>query len=413
MALERLASRYGYPRTVLQAAYEPGFGIRGLGVDLAHGNVFKMDAHRFVGRVWHGAGPLDKEVRKAIYTNRKVSPADPSIVMVDTLFSLPEISLYCQLVALLEGPGSGEVARQHGFEKLWRDLREAMDELHRDGTLKARILADIPRYIRRDPALAETLHRFRSAGKRLFLLTNSEPTYTHIVMQYLFEGAHAGYPTWRDYFDLVITSASKPAFFDSDAPFFEVKPDLTASTEPASALKRGAMYVGGNFHALSGLAGLVGDDVLYVGDHIYGDILRSKRSTSWRTAMIIPEMERELDRTLALKTEIDDLDRIEEAAFQLELDRSALALDGIRDLELNSQLKDLTMRARELEQGISNHFNPAWGQLFRDRAELSAFGAQVEDYACVYTSRVSNFRSYSPSFYFRSPRDRMAHELTR
>lgn len=414
MVLERLVARDGYPAAILAAKYEPGFAIRGLGVDMAHGNVFKMDSHRFVGRVWHGAGPLEKETRKAIYTNRKLSPADPSIMMVDTLFSLPEISLYCQLVELLYGTnGSSRPATQGSYERLWRDLREAMDELHRDGTLKARILADIPRYIQRDPALAETLHRFRSAGKRLFLLTNSEPHYTEAVMSYLLAGAHSAYPSWRDYFDLVITSAKKPMFFGSEEPFRELGPDLSPSPEPAASLKRGGLYLGGNFQDLSRMAGLVGDDVLYVGDHIYGDILRSKRSTSWRTAMVIPEMERELENTLAMQEEILQLDRAEEIAFQLELDRAALALDGIRNLELNAQLKEVTQRAQALEQTIANRFNPAWGQLFRDRAELSAFGAQVEDYACVYTSRVSNFRNYSPSFYFRSPRDRMSHELAR
>ena len=185
------------------------------------------------------------------------------------------------------------------------------------------------------------------------------------------------------------------------------------SDEPATTLKRGGMYLGGNFHALSRMGGLVGDDVLYVGDHIYGDILRSKRQTSWRTAMVIPEMDRELENAVGMRSEIQELDRVEEFAFQLELDRSALAMEGIRNPELNAQLKEVTLRAQSLELEISNRFNPAWGQLFRDRAELSAFGAQVEDYACVYTSRVSNFRNYSPSFYFRSPRDRMSHELAR
>lgn len=441
MVLERLAERYGYPQGVLGVKYQPGFAIRGLAVDTAHGNVFKMDSHRFVGRVWHGAGPLDRESRKRIYTNRKLSPADPSIVMVDTIFSLPEISLYCQLVDLLEhggeqraqAPGAGEglqviahadgsaphVAQIHtdgrhvSYERLWRELREAMDELHRDGTLKARILADVPRYIQRDPNLAETLHRFRSSGKSLFLLTNSEPHYTQAVMRHLLHGEHQAYPSWLDYFDLVITSARKPMFFGSEEPFREVLEDGSLSPDPATQLRRGVLYTGGNFQALSRLAGLIGDDVLYVGDHIYGDILRSKRSTSWRTAMVIPEMERELELTMKMATEIHELERLEEMAFQLELDRSALALDKIRNVELNAQLKELNVRAQALETTIANDFNPAWGQIFRDRAELSAFGAQVEDYACVYTSRVTNFRSYSPSFYFRSPRDRMAHEITR
>ena len=48
--------------------------------------------------------------------------------------------------------------------------------------------------------------------------------------------------------------------------------------------------------------------------------------------------------------------------------------------------------------------------MFREGNEVSKFGEQVEAYACVYTSRVSNFRFYSPMQYFRGPRDRMPHE---
>ncbi len=40
--------------------------------------------------------------------------------------------------------------------------------------------------------------------------------------------------------------------------------------------------------------GIGGDRVLYVGDHIYGDILRSKKSSLWRTCMVVQELEREL-----------------------------------------------------------------------------------------------------------------------
>lgn len=412
MALDRLVSKYGYPAAFLAARYEPGFAIRGLAVDKAHGNVFKMDSHRFVGRVWHGRGALEKDARRAIYTNRKLSPADPSIVMVDTLFSLPEISLYAQLVALVDAEAAQRVPSETpNYERLWRDLRESMDEIHRDGTLKTQILADIPRYIARDLHLAETLHRFRSAGKRLFLLTNSEPAYTNAVMHHLLHGAHQAYQSWRDYFDLVVTAARKPLFFSSEDPFFEVNADLSLQSEPATQLRRGGMFSGGNFLELSRLAGIVGDDVLYVGDHIYGDILRSKRATHWRTAMIIPEMDRELEHIQGHTAALAEMEAIERSAYQLELDRAALLRDGVRDHELNHQIKELTTRANALEDEVAHHMNPAWGQLFRDRAELSAFGAQVEDYACIYTSRVSNFRFYSPTFYFRSPRDRMAHEL--
>ena len=37
-----------------------------------------------------------------------------------------------------------------------------------------------------------------------------------------------------------------------------------------------------------------GEGVLYVGDHIFTDVLRSKRSLGWRTCLIVPEMSSEL-----------------------------------------------------------------------------------------------------------------------
>jgi FMN phosphatase YigB (HAD superfamily) len=331
--------------------------------------------------------------------------------MVDTLFSLPEISLYCQLIHANDSLPAG--AFRPPYERLWRDLREAMDELHRDGTLKARIIQDLERYIVRDPALAETLHRFRSSGKRLFIMTNSHAPYTRKVMSFLLDAAYPGYQRWEDYFDFTVTAARKPVFFNCDEPFFEVAADGSLATEPATALKRGRLYHGGNFQDLTRLVGMIGDEVLYVGDHIYGDILRSKRDTSWRTAMIIPEMDRELEQVQRHAPALDRLGELEEVRFQLNLERTARALDGDRARALGEDARALNREIAQLEQEIADAFSPYWGMLFRDRAELSAFGTQVEDYACVYTSRVSNFGLYSPVWYFRSPRDRMAHELQR
>ena len=60
---------------------------------------------------------------------------------------------------------------------------------------------------------------------------------------------------------------------------------------------------------------------------------------------------------------------------------------------------------------MDQRFHPYWGSLLKEANEQSSFGAQVEEYACLYTSRVSNFLAYSPQQYFRSPRDVMAHEI--
>lgn len=48
-----------------------------------------------------------------------------------------------------------------------------------------------------------------------------------------------------------------------------------------------------------------GDEVLYVGDHIYGDIVKSKKDIGWRTMLVVPELALELE--LAGKTQVRDI----------------------------------------------------------------------------------------------------------
>lgn len=40
--------------------------------------------------------------------------------------------------------------------------------------------------------------------------------------------------------------------------------------------------------------GTYGHEVLYVGDHIFGDILKSKKARGWRTFLVVPELNHEL-----------------------------------------------------------------------------------------------------------------------
>lgn len=54
------------------------------------------------------------------------------------------------------------------------------------------------------------------------------------------------------------------------------------------------VYSGGSCDVFTKLIGAKGKDVLYVGDHIFGDILKSKKIRGWRTFLIVPELVREL-----------------------------------------------------------------------------------------------------------------------
>ena len=66
-----------------------------------------------------------------------------------------------------------------------------MDLCHRDGSLKQLVAVDPERYIHPDLRLGPTLEMLRSAGKKLFLATNSQWDYTSVVMNFLLTGGLA------------------------------------------------------------------------------------------------------------------------------------------------------------------------------------------------------------------------------
>lgn len=52
--------------------------------------------------------------------------------------------------------------------------------------------------------------------------------------------------------------------------------------------------VSGSSDTICDLLGAKGKDILYIGDHIFGDILKSKKRQGWRTFLVIPELAQEL-----------------------------------------------------------------------------------------------------------------------
>ncbi len=330
--------------------------------------------------------------------------------------------------------GRGE---QVDYRRLFDDIREAIDTVHRDGTLKAEVKKDLPRYLVKDPELGPALHKLRSGGKKLFVLTNSLWDYTESVMSYVLDGVLPEYPSWRNYFDAVITGAAKPAFFTERRSLEQLGPAGEPLGEP-TALERGRWYQGGDLATLERLLGIGGDRVLYVGDHIYGDILRSKKSSLWRTCMIVGELEDELAWLDASHDAVAELARLEDLRVRVEdeisvhrstlnvldrrLERDAPAPDvrarldqeralAKQELEsLRAARRDANDRIEALQRSVEEGLNRYWGLTFKEGNENSRFGEQIEVYACLYTSRVSNLVYYSPMQYFRSPRAAMPHE---
>ena len=81
-------------------------------------------------------------------------------------------------------------------------------------------------------------------------------------------------------------------------------------------LEIGNTFQGGNWlHLHSMLEIDAGEEILYVGDHLYSDVLRSKRTLGWRSCFIMPELEdemRDFSENKELASNISDLRRLME-----------------------------------------------------------------------------------------------------
>ncbi len=428
-AKEKLV-RLGYPRAILRLTYQPDFVVRGLLVDKARGNILKMDRHHYVVRAYHGTRKLPSEMRKRLYTlKRRIGPGGSTYATVDTLFSLPEIGLYAQMVDLLD-----KLEERPNYRLLYDDVRAVVDEAHADGSIK-RVIAKKPqRYLEDDPKLPVTLDRMRNHGLRLFLLTNSEASYTGLIMDQLLSGKVPARPHWTDFFDLVVVRAGKPGFFGRYGPLRRLSPKILGTRKRS---RERFAYSGGSVHALERALGQGGDRILFFGDHTYGDILRSKRICGWRTAMILERLDdelRQLEATRArrvgltvLRRRIDRLAGARDFLLQAregQVPQAAL-LRFLRERELaggrrqipkhlealEEELATLGRQVQMRERRIEDAFNPYWGPIFRAGRETTHFANQVQEFACIYTSRVSNFLNYPNDKYFVATHVFMPHEL--
>lgn len=428
LAYEHLRARFaaaGWPVEHLE--FDPQMVIRGLVIDLERGNLLKANRFGFVKRAAHGTHLQDYEAQRRDYARTIVDLAEPRWSFLNTLFSLSEGCMYAQLVDLFDAGGLPGVL---GYTDLYRRVRAAMDALHAEGRLKAEIMAHKERFVARDPELPLALLDQKHAGKKLLLITNSEWSYTVSMMEFALGGLLPGGKTWRDLFDVVIVGARKPDFFTKRSPFFEVATPEGLLRPDVGALLPGGAYLGGSAVELERHLGLSGDEILYVGDHMFGDINASKSVLRWRTALVLRELESEvaaLAEFAPIEAQIAEQmgrkEAIEEDVCQLrvaiqrlragygpptrgpsEADLHARIAESRVELDaLDAEIGPLARRAAELA-------NPRWGLLMRAGNDKSHLARQVERYADVYTSRVSNLLYATPFVYLRSPRGSLPHD---
>jgi len=404
LALERLISDHGYDPVIRTVRWDPDAVIRGLIVDKDHGNLLKLDAYNHVTRARRGFRFLEKEEIREAYSRGDLRLGSDRYRIFDTLFDMPEGCIFSGLMELKE---TGAAALNRSPGQIYNEIRKTVDTMHADGTLKARIIADLPRFFIPDPELVATLKKISAAGKKLFLLTNSEADYTAAVMNYLVGGEEG---SWEDLFDLVICFSCKPGFFLPGKPGVAVEP----GTLPLLPNNKGRAFIGGDCFFLEKMLGVGGDEILYFGDHTYGDILSSKKSVGWRTAMIVPEVEQEVENLRPLRDQWQEVALLEDELDTLVLRQDQMEASENPDRKQLDELKEaigeaLGKRSR-LQKNLKAAYNPYWDSLFREGRASSRFGRQTMEFACIYTSRVSNFLNYPADKFFARHLELQPHE---
>lgn len=424
--VQRKLGDLGWP--VDDLAFDPQLFVRGLVIDTELGNIVKANRFGYIKRGMHGTKTLAFDELRRDYARVTVDLAERRWVFLNTLFSISEACIFAQLVDRFDENGLPGIPT---YERLYRVVRATVDEAHMEGQLKAEIQADPERFVELDPDLPLTLLDQQRAGKKLLLITNSEWPYTRFMMSYVIDRYLPAPLTWRDLFTLVITDARKPVFFTDDVPIFEVVDDAGLLRPWRGKLEPGGVYHGGCAAVVEQALGLSGEEILYVGDHIWGDVHVSKSVLRWRTALILREIEEEIaaQRAFAERRGRLAARMIEKAALEGRRDQARLRLQRIRggygppDSEggdvraIEATIDDLRRRLAELDREIaplarasSALASDRWGPHMRTGNDRSHLARQIERHADIYLSRVSNFLAKTPFVYLRSPRGSLPHD---
>jgi len=309
------------------------------------------------------------------------------------------------------------------------------------GALKQEVMEDPTRFVNLDPAFPLTLLDQRDAGKKLCLITNSDWVYTQKLMSTTYDPFLPKGMGWTDLFDLVIVSAMKPDFFsEARRPLYEMATSDGLMRE-TFRYTPGHAYAGGNAAMVEKCFNVSGPQVLYVGDHIFTDVNIAKRGMRWRTCVILQELEREIagiwrgrqtsrqlkgmrkrkDQLAAVCNHfLNELGRHDAArgSTLIEAPPQGAAGGSTSRAQIVAAIARLQAAIREDDEGIQallrnegSQVNEHWGYMSRAGfADKSHLMRQIEKYADIYTSRVSNLLVYTPYKHFLCPRQSLAHD---
>lgn len=412
--LKKLVSEKKYPEEILNLEFDFHRVIQGLVIDKKKGNLLKVSRFGKVKSSYHGLSPIDFKEQQKMYGNGVIDLSDSHIQSLDTNFSVSNGVLYSQLIELKK-----KGLPFPDFEALADDVKEVLDMCHSDGTLKNQVRNNISDYIIQDPEVVALFERYKRYGKKLLVITNSDFTYTKLLLDYTINPFLKEHKDWSELFEITVTLASKPRFFTVKTPFLAIDPANGHMKNAEGRIVKG-IYQGGFAGQLQKDLGLDGDEILYLGDHIYGDVVSIKKTFNWRTALVLDPLKEEIEaikKSAPIQAEIDKQMSIKESLEHKLNDidiRKTELHENVSKEELNllfNEIDKVNSTISELLEQHKKFFNPYWGEMMRAGLEESRFADQVEKYACIYMTKVADLISYSPRTYFRPFRRTLPHEL--
>uniref|UniRef100_A0A8C5FQS4 5'-nucleotidase, cytosolic IIa n=1 Tax=Gadus morhua TaxID=8049 RepID=A0A8C5FQS4_GADMO len=416
LTVARLVS-IGYPQELSSFVYDPTFPTRGLVFDTTYGNLLKVDTYGNILVCAHGFNFMRGPDIREMYPNKFIQRGDMDrFYILNTLFNLPETYLFACLVDFFSNCSrykSCEKGFKDGdlfmsYKSMFQDVRDTVDWVHIKGSLKEKTVENLEKYVVRDAKLPLLLSRMNEVAK-VFLATNSDYKYTQKIMTYLFDFPHgpkSGKPhrPWQSYFDLILVDARKPLFFGEGTVLRQVdtvtgRLKIGTYTGP---LHHGIVYSGGSSDIVCDLLGAKGKDIVYIGDHIFGDILKSKKRQGWRTFLVIPELAQELHVWTDKSGEGSHVQYLHILCVYMNLDSSSNERPDISTIQC--RIKKIT-HDMDMCYGMM-------GSLFRSGSRQTLFASQVMRYADLYASSFINLLYYPFSYLFRAAHVLMPHEST-
>lgn len=245
---------------------------RGLSMDLRHGNVVKIGSDGRVLVARRGDDWLTTDAIAASYDGHDAGD-EATTWHVNSPFDIPTLWFFSTLGPRIRDPKDTAYAT-----RVLGDIRRSLDHSHTHGELKRRIARELARFVTPAGDLTPQLQRWKQSGKKLFVVTNSDPVYAGTVLDHVLGS------NWQDLFDLVLTDAHKPRFFADD------------HGRPPRESARSHVLDHAHASHVEERLGVEPSRILYAGDNARADIVPARRR-GWKTVHVVAELAARVEAT--------------------------------------------------------------------------------------------------------------------